>query len=204
MSVRNPTLTEAEYLRLEEHSPQKHMFVNGQVLAMAGASPFHNALANNVAFVLTGLTRPRGCTVFNSDQRLKVESFYVYPDVTLASGPKRFSTSGRPASLINPTLLVEVLSTSTQGHDRTFKWQHYRRIPSLRAYMMVVPWSRSVELYFRPEEQDMWSYRVFEGLDATVHVPPLELAFPLRDLFVGTEGLEEEPAPPTPPGVLFE
>lgn len=155
----------AEYLAYEQDSGLKHEFHDGEILAMAGGSRRHNALALRVGAALdTG--REHGCVAFQSDQKVRVLATgrATYPDATVVCG----AIEGDPqdpqgATITNPTILVEVLSASTEEEDRGGKWQHYQVIPSLREYVLVSQSQARVERY-RRIEGNRWEYtEVREG-----------------------------------------
>src|SRR3954466_1026023 len=133
-------LTAAEYLAWEREQPIKHEFFHGEVFAMAGGTPRHNALAVSVGAELRAAVRSRGCSVLSSDQRLAFppNARYVYPDVTVICGSPVFQT-GTDDAITNPATLVEVLSSSTEEYDRGLTWAGYQRIGSLAHYLLVPP-----------------------------------------------------------------
>jgi Uma2 family endonuclease len=139
MSSQAPVgFSEAEYLALERASERKHEFVAGNIVAMAGARPPHNILAANVTSALVSIGRSRGCVTMTSDQRVHVPAtgLYAYPDVTMVCGERRYDAN-EPPSLLNPTLLVEVTSDSTEDYDRGTKFLHYQAVASLEEYVIV-------------------------------------------------------------------
>lgn len=140
-----------EYLSYERDSGLKHEYDAGEILAMAGGSRRHNALASRVSAALEA-GRATGCIAFQSDQRVRVVATgkATYPDATLVCGP----IQGDPAdpggaTVTNPTLIVEVPSPSTEHDDRGNKWQHYQLLPSLREYVLVSQTDPRVERYVR-------------------------------------------------------
>lgn len=151
--------TYAEYLAYEQDSGLKHEYENGQILAMAGGSRRHNALASRVSAALEMARKP-GCIAFQSDQKVRILATgkAVYPDATLVCG----TIEGDPAdalgaTITNPTLLVEVISPSTEQEDRGNKWQHYQLIPSLQEYVLVTQSEARVERY-RRLPSGTWEY----------------------------------------------
>ena len=128
-----PPLTEEEYLRIERDALEKSEFHGGQVFAMAGGTPNHALLAANIAWLLRGNV-PVGCRVFSSDLRVKIaaSATYTYADCTVICGEPHFAGD----SALNPLLIVEVLSPSTQDYDRGKKFELYRTIESLREYQI--------------------------------------------------------------------
>ena len=173
-----------EYLAYERASELKHEYISGEIVAMAGGSRRHSALAANVTIAL-GATRPAGCTVFQSDLRIRVLATGVatYPDVSMVCGPTEVDPADPSGeTIVNPSLLVEVLSASTEQVDRVYKWQQYQRIPSLQEYVLVSQASPRVEIY-RRLSVDRWEYLdVQEGMVKLSTGSTLDLAMLYADL----------------------
>jgi len=191
----------AEYLALEKQSPLKLEFSDGEIFAMAGTKPRHNALAANVIAALAGRLRARGspCIVFTSDQRVRSEAtgIHTYPDVSVACGP-RFDEKYRD-TLINPAVIVEVLSTSTEGYDRGAKFAHYRTIQGFAEYVLVSQRGHRIE-HFRRLESGQWLLTLFEGDEAVLDLPSLGCTIPLGDIYAQTDLLygDDDAEVPTP------
>ena len=185
--------TEAEYLALESASETKHEFVNGAIVAMAGARPAHNALCVNVGATLLALARGRGCTVFSSDQRVHVPAtgIYVYPDVTVACGERQYKDDN-PPSLLNPTLLVEVTSDSTEDFDRGTKFVHYQAIESLREYLVISHRERRID-HLRRLDSGQWLATACVGDDAEIELHALTGRIRVRDICAEIDLLEGAP-----------
>lgn len=151
-----PRLTYAEYLAAEEVGDVKHEYVNGEIFAMSGGTPTHGALAMAVGSLLFAALRDRPCRVFSSDVRIRVEAsdFAAYPDVSVVCDQLEAASDDSNA-VTNPVLIVEVLSDSTEAHDGGDKAACYRRIPSLREYLLVSQHRRRLEL-FRRNPQGRW------------------------------------------------
>jgi Uma2 family endonuclease len=159
-----------EYLAYERDSGMKHEYDDGEIIAMAGGSPRHSALASRVNAALESSRRP-GCTAFQSDLRVRVLATgkATYPDATMISGPlERDPGDPTGATVTNPMLLVEVLSPSTEQEDRGNKWQHYRLIPSLQEYVLVSQSHPRVEWYRRLSSGG-WEYH--EATEGLVQLP---------------------------------
>lgn len=145
-------MTYPEYLAFETASDTKHEYVNGEVYAMAGGTVTHGALTSAMITELSNALRNRRCRVLSSDVRVRslTTGIATYPDVTVVC--QQVNTAPDDAnSVINPTLIVEVLSESTEGYDRGAKAAHYRRIPSLSEYVLVAQSEPLVEVYRRNE-----------------------------------------------------
>lgn len=147
----------AEYLAWERDQPTKHEFFHGEVFAMAGGSPRHNALGVRVAEALRAVLRGRGCEVFSSDQRIGLGERYVYPDLSVVCGQIALQPETTD-TIINPTILVEVMSSSTEQYDRGLKWEGYQRLGSLTDYLLVSQAEARMELFSR-EAGGLWHYR---------------------------------------------
>jgi Uma2 family endonuclease len=149
-----------EYLALERTSETKHEYVNGEIYAMAGGTPEHGRLAAKLARLVGNALAGRPCEVFSSDVRVRVESTgrSTYPDLSIVCS-KLVASSDDADAITNPMVIVEVLSPSTEQHDRGDKWAHYRRIPSLACYVLVGHDERSIETYRRDGRR--WVYEAF-------------------------------------------
>lgn len=175
--------TFADYLALERDSENKHEFDAGEILAMAGGTARHSALAANIVTALR-TTRPTGCTVFQSDMRIRVVTTgrATYPDASMVCGLLAYDPEDAARTTItNPTLLVEVLSVTTEKGDRGNKWMHYQRIPSLHEYVLVDQEPR-IEIY-RRMPSGTWEYlEVHEGTINLASGPTLDLSMLYADL----------------------
>jgi Uma2 family endonuclease len=152
-------LTAAEFLAWEREQSVKHEFFYGEVFAMAGGTPRHNALGVSVGAELRAVLRSRGCAVLSSDQRLAFPpgGRYVYPDVTVLCEPPVFQ-AGTSDVITNPSILVEVLSSGTEEYDRGLKWAGYQSIGSLTDYLLVAQGEVRIEHYRRNADRS-WTYR---------------------------------------------
>jgi len=183
----SPTTTPAEYLQLDEAAEGRLELLNGVVVAMAGASPRHNLLVTNVATELRQQLSGEPCLVFAADQRVRIAETrsYVYPDVVVCCGEPTFDTAERPASLENPTLLVEVLSPATIDHDLGAKLDHYRRLPSVEEILFLHTSRRAATHVTR---QDDCSWRLVD-LGPSGSLPLHGAALTFDSLYAGTERL---------------
>jgi Uma2 family endonuclease len=152
-------MTYAAYLAAEQISDVKHEYLRGEVYAMAGGTPLHAALMSAMTIALGNALRGRPCRAFGSDLRVRIEAtdLSTYPDITVVCG--RLETSSLDANAVtNPVLIAEVLSDSSEAYDRGQKFAHYRRIPSLREYVLVSQHEPRIESYWR-DEHGTWSLR---------------------------------------------
>jgi Uma2 family endonuclease len=195
-------LTPAEYTALERGSEQKHEYLRGEVFAMAGASPKHNLVSGNLIRALGERLRGRRCAVMPSDQHVYIETtgLGTYPDVTVLCGPANYSREF-PQSLVNPSILVEVLSPSTEAYDRGAKFDHYAKIASLGEYVLVATDRFAVDHYLR-EAGGTWRLTTSRGLGASLRLPSVDATVPLAEIYenidlVAPDGIEEpSPHPP--------
>lgn len=151
--------TYAEYLAVERYSDLRHEYLDGQIYAMAGGTREHSALFTAVATLL--LTQLRGrCRVHAADQRVRTQSgLSTYPDVAVICGPAEVHSEDADA-VTNPTLIIEVLSPSTEQYDRGDKFAHYKTLDSLRQYVLVSQRERSLEVWTRGTD-DRWRATIF-------------------------------------------
>ena len=159
-------LTATEYLDIERDAHFRSEFHHGRMYAMSGGSIRHALVGTNIASELRTQLRTSGCSVASSDLRVATpgDSLFMYPDVVVFCGEAQVLDQHQD-TLLNPILLIEVLSPSTEGYDRGFKSQRFRTIASLREYALVSQSEARVEL-FRRREGDTWSLHEFAGLDA--------------------------------------
>jgi Uma2 family endonuclease len=152
MTAEAPALrmTHAEYCAREREATVKHEFIAGEVFAMTGGTLEHSRLAMEVGYMLMSVLRDGPCRVLSADARVRIEAADadVYPDLSVVCGPPETHELDDHA-LLNPTLVVEVLSRSTEAYDRGLKASYYRRIPSLQAYLLVAQERPHLELHVR-------------------------------------------------------
>jgi Uma2 family endonuclease len=172
-----------QYLEAERRATTKSQYLNGRVLAMSGASRKHNLVVGNLVAALHRRLEGRPCEVYPSDMRLRVPEtgLYTYPDVTVVCAELRLEDTHFD-TLLNPTVLFEVLSPSTASDDRGWKGAHYRRIPSLEEYLLVPQDEPRVERYRRHGEAE-WLITEVEGIEASVELASIGCALSLREVY---------------------
>lgn len=177
------TFTEAEYLALEAAGETKHEFLNGGVVAMAGATPVHNALAAKLTVAVGILLRSRDCIPLTSDQRVHVPAtgMYAYPDLTVACGERKYKNDN-PPSLLNPTILFEVTSKSTEDYDRGTKFRHYQGIESLREYVVVSHREKRIE-HHRRLDSGQWLETIYSADGDEIQLLAVAGSFKLGDVY---------------------
>ena len=175
-------LTPEEYLAFERKATTKHEYLNGQIVAMSGASFAHNFLTVNIATSLNIQLMEGECRVATSDMRVKVTQIdsYFYPDVVVVCGEPR-AEDDTFDTLLNPTLIVEVLSPSTEGYDRGEKFEHYQQIASLKDYILISQDQVHVEYYYRQENE--WLQTEFVELEDVLSLLSIGCELRLSDIY---------------------
>lgn len=175
-------MTYAEYLLLEQRSDEKHEYLDGEIFAMAGGTPEHAALAMAIGRELGNALKGKPCRVFSSDLRIRIRSASActYPDVAVVCGKLELDGDDQN-SVLNPVLLVEVLSDATEAHDRGDKAMRYRQIASLREYVMVSHRAPRVEVHRRTPQGtwEIFDYRAGEALE----LRSIEASFPVDAIY---------------------
>jgi Uma2 family endonuclease len=150
-----------EFLAWEKEQASRHEFLRGEIFAMAGGSPRHAALSARIARAL-GVALGRECEVFSADLQLGVgDAHYVYADATVVCGPLKIQP-GTSGVVENPSVVVEVLSESTEQYDRGLKWEGYRKLVSLTDYLLVSQRSATIE-HYRREPDGSWHYSALDA-----------------------------------------
>lgn len=195
-AVPKPYLTPQQYLARERRAETKSEYLRGEVFAMSGASRKHNLVATNVAGELRQQLRDRDCEVYPSDMRVKVSptGLYTYPDVTVVCGEPEFEDA-EVDTLLNPKVIVEVLSASTADYDRGRKFTHYRRLASLREYVLISQDRPLVEHYVR-QGRDQWLLTESSSLEETLVLPSIECQLPLAEIYLKVRFTAEDDETP--------
>jgi len=175
--------TPEEYLALEEVAEYKSEYYRGEIYQMSGGTFNHNVISGNIYAELNLAFRKKNCTAFNSDMRLqlKANGLYTYPDVSVICGPVQFA-EGRRDTITNPTLVVEVLSSSTANYDRGGKFTLYQGLESLRDYVLVEQDSWRVE-YFRKLGPKHWDLTILTDPSTILNLSTLEVEIPLALIY---------------------
>ena len=175
-----------DYLRLEREAEVKHEYFKGEIRAMAGAGYAHNLICANLTIEIGSQLRGKSCSVVGSDQRLQIlsGSAFTYPDLTVVCGKPEFNEGKKPDTLLNPTLLVEVLSPTTGQYDRSDKFMLYRQVPSLRQYLTLDSQSIRAELYTL-DELGRWVLTETRDLAAVLDLASIGCQVPLAEVYAG-------------------
>ena len=183
-------LTLEEYCQLEEEMQQRYEYHDGEVFAMAGGDPVHNAIGVNVTTLLNQFLREKNCNVFNSDQKVWIQSIRrsLYPDASVTCGPVERSAEDKK-SIMNPILLVEVLSDSTEAKDRGKKFEQYSQLPTLQEYVLISQHEPSAQVFYRASNTHLWQITWIAGLDQMLTLQSLEIEMSLEEIYFKTKDL---------------
>lgn len=176
-------LTPAAYLAVERAAEDKNEFIDGEVVAMTGASRKHNLISVNITAELRGQLKGRPCEMYAGDMRVRVPSsrLYTYPDVVVVCEEPRFEDD-QLDTLLNPTLLVEVLSDSTEKYDRGKKFGFYRTIESLSDYLLIAQDERRIEHYAkRPDGR--WLLAEYSSEDDVIALDSISCRLALQEVY---------------------
>ena len=177
-----PYVTPEQYLALERQAETKSEYFAGEIFAMAGASPEHSLISSNVLGDLWSQLREGPCTVYNSDMKVRsTQEHYAYPDVTVVCGEAQFGGEEREV-LLNPTLIVEVLSPSTEAWDRGGKFEQYRQRESLQEYVLIAQDRPHVERFAR-QADGQWLLTEVNGLEAVLALPSIGGELALSEVY---------------------
>lgn len=180
--VRQHSFTPEEYLAQERKAEYKSEYIAGQKVAMSGVSREHSLINGNIARVIGPQLLDRPCEVYVSAMRLKVTALgmYTYPDTVVVCGDARFEDE-QVDTLLNPTLIVEVLSPSTEAYDRGAKFGYYRQLPSLQDYLLVAQDQMLIEHFAREDEG--WLLTETADLSEIVQLPSIACELPVAEVY---------------------
>ena len=194
-------LTVAEYLAGEATAEFKSEYWNGAAFAMAGSSPEHAGITANFGGEARERLKGKSCRTWSPDLRVKSGAgLYTYPDLAILCGPPQYEQlPGQGVkTLLNPTVLVEVLSESTEARDRGFKFAQYSALPSLQQYVLVHQDQTRVEVLTR-QASDEWQLKIYVGLECAVALASVEVRIPMAEIYRDIE-LPPPASAATPPG----
>lgn len=179
----NGVMTEADYLVFERASDMKHELLNGEIYAMSGASRAHNLIVGSTYVTLYTQLRGKGCELYPSDMKVRTPATksYTYPDITVVCGEAQFSDRERD-TLLNPTVIIEVLSPNTERYDRGRKFQHYRELESLQEYVLIAQDSPHIEKYLR-QADGFWQFSEATGLEDEIALVSIHCKLTLAEVY---------------------
>ncbi len=173
----------ADYLALELSSEVRHEYENGEVREMPGGSEDHSTIGVNIKVSLRLALKDKPCGIHGGDLRIKIPhtGLYTYPDISVTCGERQFENAKRD-SLLNPTIIFEILSPSTERYDRGRKFSHYQTIASVSDYLLVSQDAYQVEHFVR-QADDTWLLKIYRGLEAKVFISSLNCELSLADIY---------------------
>jgi Uma2 family endonuclease len=185
-------MTEEEYLAFERNSEEKHEYADGEIFAMSGGSMEHSNVAANIIGELRNALAGRGCRVLTSDMRIRIDASrrYVYPDGSVVCGRAELADNQRDV-LLNPRLIVEVLSESSERYYRGDKFAEYRTIPSFQEYVIASQWEPLLEVFTR-QPDGSWNLRVY-GPGQRAALRSLDVAIDVDRVYADVFQQPEEP-----------
>ena len=177
-------ISEEDYLTMEEVSPVKHEYFDGEIFQMAGASERHNNIAGNIYGELYVQMKKRPCKVYQNDMRLYIEKdgIYVYPDVMVVCGKPEIKKYKSLDNILNPVLIVEVLSDSTADYDKGAKFEQYRTIESFKEYLLVSQDAKQITRYTK-QPDGSWVLMDFIGEKTEVELSSIESTLAMEDIY---------------------
>ena len=186
LAYRNQKFTIEEYLEMENAADEKHEYYQGEIFAMSGAKYQHNLVVKNLFLALGNKLKGKPCQPMGSDMRVHIEenTLFTYPDISIVCGEPEFLNNDE-FNLLNPVIIVEVLSQSTKGYDRGDKFKLYRDIPSLKEYILIDPERISIEAFYINAESE-WALKEFMSIGDTLFLTSIKVSLPLADIYDGT------------------
>ena len=188
--VETKTYTAQEYLEAEVNSQDRHEFINGEIILMAGGTPDHNEIAINLGGALKLALKGKPYRTFSSDQRLWVPQLnnYTYPDLMVVAKPIELQ-SGRTDTITNPLLIAEVLSKGTRAYDRDEKFAAYRSIPSFQEYLLIDQYRLRVEQYSKTDA-NKWIFSEYSCGGDRLMLTSVQVEIAIVDLYENIEFVE--------------
>ena len=184
-------ISEDEYLEMERASDTKNEYFKGEIYAMSGASRKHNLIVANLIMEIGLQLKNKPCRVYPSDMRLKVEktSLHTYPDIMVVCGPERF-VDEKEDTLLNPDVIIEVLSDSTESYDRGEKFLNYRQIDSLKEYVLIWQKQAKIEKYSRVNTTS-WTLSETNETQQSISLDSIECTLDIASVYDKIEGTED-------------
>ena len=183
-----------QYLELDHENEEKIEFWNGHIFTLAGASANHNRIQFNMLITLGNKLKGKGCEVFPSDMRVKVPAYppYRYPDLSALCGKTEIETIGKQDLLVNPQLIVEILSEPTADFDRGYKFTYYKSIESFTEYILIAQDRPHVSQFVKQSENKWLNYE-FNKIEDNFFLESVGCEIELTELYSGVEFPEIEP-----------
>lgn len=196
MPARQRRYSIEEYLELELHADERHEYQDGEILAMAGGSPEQSFIIANFVRETGNALKGKPCRVAESNLRIRIphRPRYMYPDASIICGPLQFDPQDtKRHTILNPKVIIEVLSPSTEAYDRGDKFTQYREIQAFEEYILISQDRPNLESFLR-QADGAWSILNFTGLDTAAKIRSLGIAIPMTELYAGIEWPSSAPA----------
>lgn len=187
LAYRNQKFTIEEYLEMENAADEKHEYYKGEIFAMSGAKHEHNVITINLTGALFTKLKNKPCRPYNGDMRIYIpkNTLFTYPDVSIVCGEPEFLKDDQ-RNLLNPVVIIEVLSASTKSYDRGDKFKLYRDIPTLKEYVLIDPEKISIEAFYI-NNQSEWALKEYASLNDTLTLNSIRVSLKLADIYDGTQ-----------------
>ena len=174
-------ITSEEYLASERESETKNEYVDGEIFAMAGASREHNKISTNIVRVLGNQLLEKPCSIFSSDMKVRAIEVCTYPDILIVCGDEEYDDEHRDI-LLNPNVIIEILSDSTEAYDRGDKFSHYQLISAFSEYILISQYLCKVEKFSR-QKDETWIYSKYDKLEDRIAIKSINCELPLSEIY---------------------
>ncbi|MEI7811859.1 MAG: Uma2 family endonuclease [Ignavibacteria bacterium] len=170
-----------EYLETECKAEFKSEYYNGEMFALAGAGRWHNIICHNIGLSLGNQLKDKPCEIYQNDMRVFIDenAFYTYPDVVVACGEPEFN---KDENLVNPILIIEILSPSTEKYDKGAKFYFYRNIKSLKEYILVYQEEFLIEQFIKQSENE-WKLKIYNKANMAAELVSIDCQLPVSDIY---------------------
>jgi len=187
VSYNNKKYTIEEYLEMEQGSQEKHEYYQGEIYAMSGPKVQHGIISGNIFGALFERLKGKSCRPFNGEQRVHIEknTLFTYPDIFVVCGEIE-TRNNDDWNILNPTVIVEILSPSTRDYDRGQKFKLYRDIPTLKEYVLVDSEAFNIEVFFLNNESH-WELREYKSIENFFVLDSIRVNLALREIYKGTK-----------------
>lgn len=194
MEVREPAVAYgkqkfsiAEYLEMENASPEKHEYYKGEIFAMSGAKMPHNEISSNLMILIGSNLKGKKCKPYGSDVRIHIEAntLFTYPDLSIICG-ERTTLNNDDYNVLNPTVIIEILSKATKNYDRGEKFMLYRDIPTLKEYVLVDSESIHIEV-FRLNETQHWELEEYDSINEELYIKAINEKVLIEEIYEGVK-----------------
>jgi Uma2 family endonuclease len=187
VSYKDKKYTIEEYLEMEQASQEKHEYYQGEIFAMSGPKVQHGIISGNIFGVLFNRLKGKSCRPFNGEQRVHIEknTLFTYPDIFVVCGQIE-TRNNDDWNILNPVVIVEILSPSTRDYDRGQKFKLYRDIPALKEYVLIDSESINVEVFFLNKENH-WELREYKSIENYFVLESIQVKLELREVYEGSK-----------------